>query len=244
MSPRALLDGARVRALHRLGKQLAIEAEDGRVLVVQLGMSGQLRVEGPAYPPSPPTHRHVEWRVERRGTPASRLLLRDPRRFGGVHAAASMRALQGGAWSALGPDALSVGARALRHALAGRRAVKAVLLDQGAIAGVGNIYADEALFRARIHPATPAARVPRERMAPLAAALRTVLRAAVTAGGSSLRDYLSADGACGTAQLRHAVYGRAGEACRRCGSLLVGARLAGRTTVHCPSCQPPVRPGI
>lgn len=241
MEPRALLDGARIAALHRHGKQLAIEANDGRVLVIQLGMSGQIRLVGPGYPPAPTAHRHIEWRLvlDQGRVPARcRVLLCDPRRFGGVHAARTMTELRAGAWGGLGPDALDLHARALAGVLVGRRAVKAVLLDQGAIAGVGNIYADEALFRARVHPATRAERVPPGRIAPLAAALRAVLRAAVAAGGSSLRDYMAADGACGAAQNRHAVYGAAGSPCLRCRTTLRGVRLAGRATVFCPACQP------
>jgi formamidopyrimidine-DNA glycosylase len=127
----------------------------------------------------------------------------------------------------------------LAHALgATRRPIKAALLDQRVIAGVGNIYADEALFRARVRPALPADAVPTRSVGRLARHLTDVLSAAVEARGSSLRDYADADGRPGTAQLTHAVYGRAGQPCVACGHPLRSAQLAQRTTVWCETCQP------
>ena len=248
MPHQALLHGATVRSLHRLGKQLAIQAEDGRVLVVQLGMSGQVLVETPRAP-RPKDHRHVEWSLRPKpGAPAARaarastitLIFRDPRRFGGLHAAASLEALRSGAWAALGVDALTITGPALHAALRGRCAVKAVLLDQSALAGVGNIYADEALFRAGIAPTRAAHRVSAEEAACLAQHLRHVLGASVARGGSTIRDYRSADGSAGTAQHTLAAYGRGGLPCLRCATVLRQAQVAGRTTVWCPTCQPRV----
>jgi len=237
MDRASLLHGALVKALHRHGKQLAIEAADGRVLVVQLGMSGQVLLEGEGLPAVPRTHRHVEWRVQPRRGAAVGLVFRDPRRFGGVHAAPSLRDLRADAWRDLGPDALRIQARTLATALASARPIKAALLDQECLAGVGNIYADEALFHARIAPRTLARSLKGADIARLAAGIRLVLAKGVRLGGSTLRDHRSAMGALGEAQRWHRVYGRGGLPCLRCGAPLRSTRLAGRATVHCPGCQ-------
>ncbi len=243
-SPRDLLEGSTIGALRRRGKQLAILADDtnGPVLVVQLGMSGQLLVpknlpdDKPRRgQPTPfPTHVHAVWRLD----DGSRLLFRDPRRFGGLRALPNQVALDE-LWQPLGPDALSVTADGLHEALSGtRRLVKAALLDQSLVAGVGNIYADEALFAAGISPRRRADTLTPAETARLAAALREVLDHAVAHGGSTLRDYVTPGGDAGSYQARHLVYGHAGEPCPRCGGTLTSATLAGRTTVWCPTCQP------
>ena len=225
-----LLDGARVGRLDRRGKRLAILATDGRALVVQLGMSGQLLAAEDAAG----THRHVTWSL---GAWMPPLVFRDPRRFGGItpyESHADMHA----AWDAeLGPDGLSLEPRALRERLHGSRSVKAALLDQHTVAGVGNIYADESLHVAGIDPRTRCARLGDDRIDRLARAIRTILNRAADHGGSTLRDYRSGRGSAGAAQLLHAVYGRAGEPCLGCGTALRGTRLAGRATVWCPTCQ-------
>lgn len=228
---RALLDGARITHLERRGKRLALVAHDGRVLVVQLGMSGQLL----AVPTGDRSHRHVAWSVSGRPHP---VVFRDPRRFGGVTPYASIGELHA-AWDAeLGDDALSIGAGRLAQALVGVRPVKAALLDQRTIAGVGNIYADESLFRAGIDPRTRCSRLDGHRVGALARAIRAVLRRAVRTGGSTLRDHRTAFGVPGEAQQTHAVYGRTGQPCIRCGAPIRSARLAGRATCWCPRCQP------
>lgn len=240
-----------MRALHRLGKQLAIEAVDGRVLVVQLGMSGQLLTTGGgaerrAVKRTPPqataaaslsTHRHLAWHFTAARDRSGALIFRDPRRFGGVSSYASMDALRETAWGALGPDALTIDAPTLALRLRGARAIKAALLDQAVLAGVGNIYADEALFRARVRPTRRAGALTHEEIECLATALRSVLASAVQHDGSTLRDYRAPRGQPGRAQLLHAVYGRAGELCLACRCKLRHMRLAGRTTTWCPTCQ-------
>ena len=230
MTHRELLDGARVDRLERRGKRLAIVARDGRTLVVQLGMSGQLLAAADAGE----DHRHVAWSFAAR---SPLLCFRDPRRFGGLTAYPGVRAMHD-AWDAeLGPDALSIDEDALVARLRGARPVKAALLDQAVLAGVGNIYADESLHLAGIDPRTRCDRLGDGRIACLARSVRTILARAVRTGGSTLRDYRSARGDSGGAQLLHAVYGRDGEPCLRCGTPLVGSRLAGRATVRCPGCQ-------
>jgi formamidopyrimidine-DNA glycosylase len=230
MTPRELLDGARVERLERRGKRLAVVARDGRTLVVQLGMSGQLLASADAGE----DQRHVTWSFASR---APLLCFRDPRRFGGLTAYPDVRSMHA-AWDAeLGPDALTVRAEELVERLRGARAVKAALLDQTVLAGVGNIYADESLHLAGIDPRTRCDRIDGDRVSLLARSIRTILERAVRTGGSTLRDYRSARGDSGGAQQLHAVYGRAGQPCLRCGAALVGSRLAGRATVRCPGCQ-------
>ena len=225
-----LLDGATVVDLVRRGKRLGIVAEDGRALVVQLGMSGQLVAGG-----TDDRHVHVEWSV--RGGRGRVLRFRDPRRFGGLTPYASRdRMLR--AWDEeLGPDGLGVSAGKLAEALRGSRAVKAALLDQRAVAGVGNIYADESLHAAGIDPRRRCATLRTEDIARLAASIRSILRRAVRSGGSTLRDHRAADGAEGHAQDLHAVYGRGGLPCFACGTPVRSVRLGGRSTHWCPACQ-------
>lgn len=232
-----LLQGRRIECLSRRGKELALVAEDGRSVCVHLGMSGQLlyRAAGRALARS--DHVHCVWRIQtRRG--AGRLVFRDPRRFGGLWSFESPDDLLSARWARLGPDALSISARVLRERLGRtRRAVKAALLDQRLVAGIGNIYADEILFSARVHPASPACLIPAERCSPMAQAVRRVLERAIAAGGSTIRDYVDGQGASGSFARRHRVYGRAGRACVRCRGMLESTRFAQRTTVFCPRCQ-------
>jgi len=230
ITPRELLEGASIDRLERRGKRLAILANDGRALVIQLGMSGQLMTGKEA----DATHRHVTWGMSGR---AANIVFRDPRRFGGVTPYRSHAALLE-AWDLeLGPDGLTVTAEQLTQRLSGKRAVKAALLDQTVVAGVGNIYADESLHLAGIDPRMRCSRLRPQRVAELAESIRTILMRAVTHGGSTLRDYRAGNGARGNAQQLHAVYGRDGEPCMACGAALRGARLAGRATVWCAGCQ-------
>lgn len=236
--PEDLLEGALIARTLRHGKQLALVTADGRTLCIHLGMSGQV-IYRPEGEPLPKTdHVHALWTI-RSKSGAGVLAFRDPRRFGGLWTFPSVDALIEQRWSQLGPDGLTVSAAQLGEALASTtRAVKAALLDQQLVAGVGNIYADEALFACGIHPARRADRVDAERVAALASAIRAILQRAIDAGGSTLRDYVDSDGNPGSAQTLHAVYGRAGQPCARCGTELKHSVLAQRTTVHCPVCQP------
>lgn len=235
----ALLVDTRIARTRRHGKQMALIGTDGRVLVVQLGMTGSVTIErGEAPRGVEGRHRHVRWAIRGPSVGQARMVFRDPRRFGGLRAFSTEADLEA-SWSALGQDALTISAEDLRIALdRTSRAVKVALLDQGIIAGVGNIYADEALFAARIHPETPAREVTRTHSVELAAHLRRILGNAVAAGGSTLRDYRDAFGQPGNAVQTHAAYGRAGLPCVRCGAELHGFTLGGRTTVCCPTCQP------
>lgn len=231
----ALLDGGCIASLMRRGKQLAMVAGDGRALVVHLGMSGRLVVEPRGARPAPP-HTHATWSVG----DSSVLRFTDPRRFGALVPCSSAQELDSH-WRELGPDALEIGADALAHALESRRAsVKAALLDQTLIAGLGNIYVDEILHRAGIHPLMRSTRAATHALA-IAACMRTVLEAAIAAGGSTLRDYVDAAGNPGAYVTLHRVYGRAGQPCDRCQSTIRMAVVGGRTTAFCATCQGRVR---
>jgi formamidopyrimidine-DNA glycosylase len=226
-----LLEGATIDRIDRRGKLLAIIASDGRAMGVHLGMSGQV-FWAPPGGRLPTDHVHATWRLDDR----SRLVFRDPRRFGGLWLAESRDELP--PWRGLGPDALTLPPDDLAGLLAkAKRPIKAALLDQSLLAGVGNIYADEALHRAGIHPAEIACEISTPRALRLGAALGEVLGLAVRAGGSTLRDYRAADGQAGAFQLQHAVYGRGGQPCLTCGATLDSGMLAQRTTVWCPNCQ-------
>lgn len=234
-----LLEGARITGVTRRGKHLAVIAEDGRGMALHLGMSGQLLWNAARGAGERDPHVHVRWTVEDDEPGGGGVLaFRDPRRFGGVWAYPTLAALVEARWRELGPDALEISGAELRSRLGGtRRAIKAALLDQGVLAGVGNIYADESLFRARLHPERIAGELGADDTERLARAIREVLRDAVRLGGSTLRDYRDANGDAGEYQGAHEVYGRGGEACRRCGRTLESLRVGQRTTVYCPGCQ-------
>jgi len=233
-----LLRGRVIERVARHGKRLAIVGDDGSAVGVHLGMSGRLLVFGEGVPrgaePFGAAHSHAEWRLAGGG----RLVFVDHRRFGGIW---DWRTDEGHAWFAgMGPDALAIGPAALHRSLAStQRALKAALLDQAVVAGLGNIYVDELLYAACVSPTRTAATVTRDEAAGLVRRMRTLLGRAIAAGGSSLRDYVDAAGVAGGYQLRHRVYGRGGQRCvrRGCRSVLLAGTVAGRTTVWCPGCQ-------
>jgi len=227
-----LLERDTIGELTRRGKQLAIVGKTGRSVIVQLGMTGSLTHSADQAARKAPPHTHVVWTLD----DGSRLLFTDPRRFGLVRLAPEG---PDAVWRTLGPDALALRADDL-HARAKRtrRAIKAALLDQRFVAGVGNIYADEALFASQIHPARSAHQMTGDDAKRLAAAIRRILRQAIARGGSTIRDYRDGSGNPGSFQRRHKVYGRADQPCTRCGGPLLGTQIAQRTTVLCSVCQP------
>ncbi len=223
----------------RRGKYLSLPLDDGQVLVVHLRMSGQLTwVERPAEV-APPNHTHVVVGLD----DGSELRFTDPRTFGEWFVTDELGA--GGLpaiFDLLGPDPIAEGLSTTELAgiLANRSsALKTVLTDQRAIAGIGSIYADEICFAAALRPDRPARSLSRDEVRQLAAKLRSVLRAAVKARGSSLRDaaYRDLMGELGGYQARHCVYDRAGEPCRRCGGRVTRVRFGARTAFCCPDCQ-------
>lgn len=233
ISSAQLLQGCTISRLCRRGKQLAIVTDSGPTLLVHLGMSGSLLLL-----PTPAsirlhTHVHAVWTTQ-----TQTLIFRDPRRFGGLTTLAHHNLLDSLAWSTLGPDALTISESTLaQRAAHSTRAIKSVLLDQHVLAGVGNIYADESLFRARLNPHTPACRLSHDEWHRLAVALSDILASAIAAKGSSLRDYVDALGTKGAATQAHQVYGRANLPCTTCTTPLATAQLGQRTTVWCPRCQ-------
>lgn len=233
----------------RRGKQLALLTEQGPCLVVQLGMSGQVTISPPPPDPptpnlqsadprcadSPPPHTHALFTLDNH----TRILFRDARRFGHLTWYPDPESLHTHRWNLLGPDALTITADQLTQALAKTtRPVKAALLDQCLLAGVGNIYADEALHLAAIHPNRPAHRLRPPELGRLSHAIRTILQSAVHAGGSTVSTYRTPAGATGGYQLAHRVYARASLPCLACQTPLRSAQIAQRTTVWCPNCQP------
>ena len=227
-----LIAGATVRSLARRGKYLLIDCGTG-TLIVHLGMSGRLWVVTDGAAPTP--HDHFDLVLEN-GTVVR---LRDPRRFGLVLWQPG-NPLAHKLLANIGPEPLSAGFEGIAlHAATRNRsaAIKHVLMDSHVVAGVGNIYANEALFRAGISPRAAARRLSRERCGVLAAKIRETLELAIGAGGSSLRDYVQSDGMAGTYQSQFMVYDRAGDPCRRCGTRIRGIRQGQRSTFYCPRCQ-------
>jgi formamidopyrimidine-DNA glycosylase len=225
------LKGACVRDIRRRGKYLLFDLGDGHLLV-HLGMSGSLTVVPAGRPVR--RHDHVDLALDS----GEIVRLNDPRRFGAmlwVRDPARHALLEG---LGMEPFDEAFGGEYLHRLSRGRRApVKAFLMDARVVTGIGNIYANESLFAARIHPSRPAGRISRDRYQRLAVEARATLARALAAGGSTLRDYVGSDGEPGHFQLEYAVYGREGEPCRACGRPLRAMRHAGRASFLCASCQ-------
>jgi formamidopyrimidine-DNA glycosylase len=224
------LTGATVISLGRRAKYGLIATDRGDTLVFHLGMSGRWRIDPGAELP----HDHLILE-----TAEHRLALNDPRRFGSVDLVPTGELEAWPPFAALGPEPLGPdfdGAH-LVAVFAGRVApVKALLLDQRIVAGLGNIYVCEALYLARIAPTKPAGQIAKARLEKLAAAIREVLLAAIKAGGSTLRDYARPDGQLGYFAKQWRVYGREGEPCE-CGGKVARRVDGGRSTFWCPKCQ-------
>lgn len=224
--------GTVVRDIARRGKYLLFDCGSG-TLIVHLGMSGRLWVVDPATPPA--IHDHVDLVLDNDIV----VRLRDPRRFGLVlwqHGDPLRHRLL----ADIGPEPLSdaFDGAALHRATRDRRsAIKLVIMDSHVVAGVGNIYASEALFRAGIRPRRAAARLTRRECDALAAGIKETLTLAIQAGGSSLRDYVDSDGMAGNFQNQFLVYDRAGRPCTRCASPIREIRQGQRATYFCASCQ-------
>ncbi len=236
LAPEAIVDavqGREVERLARRGKYLVWELEDDAFLLMHLRMTGTL-----LYDPPPGTpYERVRWVLG----DGHELRFCDPRRFGTGELALGTGARDAFFAARLGLEPLGgeLTGEALRRMARGRRApVKAFLLDQRRIAGVGNIYADEALFRARIHPLRPAGSLKREQFDALAVAVREALQAGLAAGGATIDDFRHVDGVRGAFQNEFLVHLRRGEPCPRCATPVVKFVAAGRGTYACESCQP------
>jgi formamidopyrimidine-DNA glycosylase len=227
--------GRQVLGVRRRGKMLLVECEGGRALVFHLKMTGQFlfAAEGA------PRDKHIRL-VIRFEDGRDELRFRDVRKFGFLLCLEGEPERACGELACLGPEPLEVGLpefRALLEARQGR--IKSLLLDQTRIAGIGNIYADETLFAARVHPETPASSLRPEAVEGLYLAMRKILASAVEAGGSTLTDagYHDADGNAGDFQFSHKVYDRKGEPCLVCGTAIQVKRVGGRSSHFCPRCQ-------
>ena len=228
------LEGERVAKVDRRGKYLIVRFESGRALLIHLRMTGAV-LTGAAAAAEDDQHRRAVVSLD----DGSAIAYRDVRRFG-TWLLLEPSEVDPYIDARVGPEPLaeSYRARDLAAKLAGRRApVKAALLDQRTVAGVGNIYADEALWRARIHPLRPASALDLDEVKTLYRAVRTALRNGIARQGSTLRDYRLPDGGSGSMQHEFKVYGRGGEPCERCGTPIDKIRVAGRGTWYCPSCQ-------
>jgi formamidopyrimidine-DNA glycosylase len=228
------LVGRRVAEIRRRGKWIVLDLSGGPRLVLHLGMTGQLVVM-PAHT-ARADHTHLVLGLDRGGR---ELRFRDIRRFGSATLFASEEDMRRFfEETQLGPEPFELDRDYWRERLAGTaRVVKAVLLDQRVVAGVGNIYADESLFAARLHPARIARQLRAAEAECLRRAIAAVLTRAIDKRGSSIRDYVGGSGMRGGFQEEFRVYGQTGRPCRRCRTPIVAMRLAGRATHYCPKCQ-------
>jgi formamidopyrimidine-DNA glycosylase len=229
------LRGRRVSRVRRRGKMLLVECEGRWTLVFHLKMTGQFlfAAEGS------PRDKHVRL-VIRFEDGRNELRFRDVRKFGFLLCLEGEPERACGELAGLGPEPLEVGRPEFRAILEARQGrIKSLLLDQTRIAGIGNIYADETLFAARVHPETPASSLRAEAVERLYLAMRKILASAVEAGGSTLTDagYHDADGNAGDFQFSHKVYDRKGEPCLVCGTPIQVRRIGGRSSHFCPRCQ-------
>jgi formamidopyrimidine-DNA glycosylase len=222
------LAGRTVSNLSRRGKRLVFHLDDASAFFIHLGMTGRLSVDSSDVPVEPHTHLRLDVGDRKE------LRFRDPRRFGEIR------------WlghdnlgdEKMGPEPLAMRVSQLASRLRKtKRAVKNALMDQTVVAGLGNIYVDESLFAARIHPLARADQLSREQVARLTKAIKRVLRRAIRHRGSTLRDYVDAEGGKGAFQKLHSVYDRAGKPCRTCKTSIQRVVLGGRSTHFCPSCQ-------
>jgi formamidopyrimidine-DNA glycosylase len=228
------LEGERVSALERRGKYLIVRFESGRALLIHLRMTGSLRHAAAGSLADDP-HRRAVVRLD----DGSDVAYRDVRRFGTWHLV-DQHELDPYLADRLGREPLerTFTARRLAAALEGRRApIKAALLDQRTVAGLGNIYVDESLWRARVHPLRQAGTLEDDEIARLTRGIRDALKAGIARQGATLRDYSTPDGRRGRMQDEFRVYGRAGEPCTRCGTPIDKIRAGGRGTWYCPTCQ-------
>lgn len=226
------LTGATVTAVTRRAKYGLIATNRDDTLIFHLGMSGRMRLD----PADSGPHDHVVFTTDE----GRRIVFTDPRRFGLLALTPTADLAAHPLLAAIGPEPLGPGFTAayLAHRTQGRIApIKALLLDQRIVAGIGNIYASEALHRAGIHPEREGGALSRPETAALVRALRATLKEAIAAGGSSLRDHIGVDGVLGLFQKSWRVYGRAAQPCPACASTIVRQVQSGRSSFYCSRCQ-------
>lgn len=229
------LIGARITAIRRHGKYLLVDTDREAAILVHLGMTGRLRIHAKADERA--THTHVVL-----GLGARELRFVDARRFGQIDVVEHGREQDHAGLALLGPDALDTGidvVALLARARVKRTTLKAFVLDQSVIAGVGNIYASEALWRAKLRPTMRTHKLTETTANRLAAAIREVIERALDNGGTTLSDFVDADGTAGENADYLWVYDRAGQPCMRCRTAIKRSVLQGRATYYCPTCQTP-----
>lgn len=227
--------GATVQEVTRRGKFLVIHLAHGATLLIDLRMTGQLRWFPPEEPLDPHTHLAFIWMDL-----PDQLRYRDVRKFGRIRLLQTARLTEVPPLARLGPDALQLSFQTFEQCLEGRRrSIKAALLDQAVLAGLGNIYTDESLFRAQLHPERAVISLSSKERRALYRAIQEVLREGIRYRGSSIDTYLHPDGGKGTFQTRHQVFQRRGLPCVRCGTAIVRLVVGGRGTHLCPQCQRP-----
>ena len=235
----AELTWQRIAFVGRRAKRLIISTDKGLTLLFQLGMTGKFLLRDGSG--SKPREKHTHLVMDMQDAPAVHFM--DTRRFGRVwllddlDPAAPDGAMAAAGLGALGPEALDIGLRAFKRMLQVKRPIKTLLLDQSRIAGLGNIYVDESLFGAGIHPLTLCSEISEEKAGRLCREISRVLKQAIRAGGTTFSDYRNAYGDMGQFRRRLRVYGRAGQACRRCAEPIQKTVLAGRGTHFCAQCQ-------
>ena len=238
------LTGQRVERLRRRSKYILADLSSGETLLIHLGMSGRMTVSGDPLGqfvhnhPAVQKHDHVVFHMAN----GARITFNDPRRFGAMDLMQTANAEDHKLLSVLGPEPLGndFHDQHLIEAFKGKNTpVKSALLDQGIVAGLGNIYVCEALYRGRVSPRRKAGQISAPRVAALVPIIRQVLQDAIEAGGSSLRDFRQADGELGYFQHKFDVYGREGEACRTegCGAPIKRITQSGRSSFYCAQCQ-------
>ncbi len=229
----AVLAGTRVLGLRRRGKMALISCEGGWTLVFHLKMTGRLLLARP----SDPVDRHTRLIIPL-ACQGLELRFHDIRKFGFMLLLGPETACHAPELEALGPEPLESGREEFAARFRSRKGrLKSLLLDQRILAGIGNIYADEILFRARLHPLTSAAALDDAGLEKLRRSTRAVLGQAITRRGSTIRDFTDSDGEPGDYQSLHKVYGREGKPCRACGTSIRRIRVGGRSTFFCPKCQ-------
>lgn len=227
-----LLPGRRVGRVSRQAKRVILALDGGIELVFRLGMTGRMIVR----PCDEPVAKHTHLRIKIDGT-CNELRFCDPRRFGGVWCLTDNKQSIGKPLGAVGLEPLEVKPAAFRTVMNRRRQIKALLMDQAVIAGLGNIYCDESLHAAGIHPLARADTLSSKRTNRLLRAIRMTLRKAIRFNGSTLMDYRDADGREGSFQKLHRVYQREGQPCAACRAPIRRILAAGRSTFFCPKCQ-------
>ena len=232
--PLAGLLGRKISGISRRGKNILMGFDDGRHLVIHLGMTGQLCWDSPDRRTDRHTHLQLQFHKDNQV-----LYFRDVRRFGQLKLYRSKEQLWADEkFTRLGPEPLEVSLAEFRKLLDHKRAIKALLLDQNVIVGFGNIYVDESLFAAGLHPTHRACEISPPAAGKLYRAMRRVFTQAIAAGGSTIRDYRQGDGTLGRFQSKHKVYQRTGQPCLRCRRKIERMIVAGRSSHFCPACQP------